>query len=214
MKSLITLLLVIFLTSSQNSLIKSGGCRLRCGFGYQCIYGRCVKKQAIACRNGRCPPGYSCRVNKCYLDDNGDRCRQIRCPGGQVCRNGKCVPSTDKCYLIDCMPGYSCIRGACVRETPINRCSLILCEIGQICGDGRCVKTNQPPIVDPSCAAVTCLVGTTCRNGNCYPHPSKDPCGGKCDKNKKCVNKQCVFCLVDSDCPPGAFCLGGGCAME
>jgi len=99
------------------------------------------------------------------------------------------------------------------------------CDVGQICQASTCVERLCSSNLDCSpnnlcinsyCYAPTCNIGNDCSNGSACINGSCIQVGSSCTSNSdcfqlSCMNKVCVQCLANSDCPLGQGCFNRSC---
>ncbi|MFT7580993.1 MAG: hypothetical protein ACI9MR_002667 [Myxococcota bacterium] len=134
---------------------------------------------------------------------------------GQCRVHADCAASGDQClgwYPARCGSG----------RAPVET---IDCIDGQDCGMGeQCFSSedlcgNYYRVCVPFCSATTCLDGFACRaNGVCEPKNCSDDI--TCTGNLVCepgsgladpIGCRPTWCVADSDCIAGEYCVGGGC---
>jgi hypothetical protein len=192
-----------------------------CGFGEQCVQGRC---QMAACGpstcTGCCANGFCITPSQqsrfaCGL--NGGACTQ--CPQGQACVNGAC--QTPRCDITTCPTGCCSATGQCVTQQSNRQCgtaaqACMMCPMGQTCTAGLCLPGGfdggtsfDGGVITPD-AGVPSTIGNACTtNQECQP-PSNGFClqavivnqatgytGGYCTAS----------CGAMSPCPAGALCI-------
>jgi hypothetical protein len=202
-----------------------------CEDGDQCTEGEVCQKSACGGGTAvECDDDNSCTTDSCdhtsgcqhaplaagACDDGNE------CTAGDHCAAGACVPGAasgcddknpctddtcdkDGCQhtpnTLPCDDGNACTTG--------DRCTQGMCKAGPAtscddknpCTDDSCDPktgcTTKPKASGPCDDGVFCNGADTCAGGACQVHAGQ-PCGQVCDE----ANKQCVGCLVDSDCGP------------
>lgn len=198
-----------------------GGMCTTCGFGEQCVSGRC---QAGACGPSTCTG--CCTNNFCVTPSqqsrftcglNGGACTQ--CPQGQACNAGVC--GAPRCDVTTCPTGCCTANGQCITQQSNRQCgtaaqACMMCPMGQTCTAGLCLPSAfdagtpfDGGVISPD-AGVASNVGNACTtNQQCQP-----PSNGFC-LQASIVNQPTGYtggyctasCGATSPCPAGALCL-------
>ncbi|MBN2499080.1 MAG: hypothetical protein JXR96_31115 [Deltaproteobacteria bacterium] len=184
--------------------------------------------QDMVCVQGVCSEGFPCECNYDCSRERGEVCSKITgmcepgeppasclddcdCYAGEHCVQGRCLVSGQDCAEdSDCAGEEICQAGACTPRECSTRedCAGPVCLV---CKNGIC---TEPPAV---CRGdLDCCVGFHCNFGTCEP----DDTGCRIDEDctepgfPRCLEGECVQCLIESDCASGQVCEEGYCVDQ
>jgi hypothetical protein len=162
-----------------------------CGFGEQCVTGRCVMAACgpMTC-SGCCAQGLCVtptQQTRFACGTNGGMCTQ--CPMGQACTNGTCA--TPVCDATTCPTGC-CQNGMCNPGTSRFACggrgqTCVRCGMNQGCNNGLCsgMTPTDGGIPPMDGGIITTDAGTNV------------PAGSACAGNTACQPPAAAFCIAE-----------------
>lgn len=169
------------------------------------------------CGGVACPPVVRQCPDGSFVGPAGPNCdiapcpgTTVQCPPGLACVNGQCVGG---CANVPCPQGLVCDPATALCRPPPGCVTSMDCGQNAQCVNGACISTG--------CGAngVTCPPGTTCDAARavCVPNPTGCMNDSQCPLGAFCVGGQCVQssqCDPNRPCPQGLACINGVCGSN